>query len=158
MSLISTGILLLLQHPNAAHDVRVDPAASDAVEEVLRYLRPLQVASGGGRWPKEPIELHGYTLEPGTAVRLLLGSANRDPEAFGDPDRFDIHRANGRHLAFGKGMHFCIGAALGRLEGDVVIPAVLRRFPQLSLVDAEPTWRASFVTRQLPSLPVTTGR
>jgi len=159
MSLISTGLWLLLQHPDAADDVRDDAGAvSGAVEEILRYLGPLQVASGGGRWPKEPVELHGHTLAPGTAVRLLLGSANRDPDAFDDPDRFDIHRTDGRHLAFGKGIHFCIGAALGRLEGEVVIPAVLRRFPYLSLIDAEPTWRASFVTRQLATLPVSTSR
>ena len=83
---------------------------------------------------------------------------HQHPDAFDDPDRFDIHRTDGRHLAFGKGIHFCVGAALGRLEGDVVIPAVLRRFPHLSLVDAEPTWRASFVTRQLATLPVSTSR
>ena len=117
-------------------------------------MGPLQVASGGGRWPLERVEIRGQAIEPGNMVRLLLGSANRDPEVFDDPDRFDLHRNNSRHVAFGKGLHFCVGAALGRLEGQVVIPAVLRRFPELSLIDAEPTWRASFVTRQLETLPV----
>jgi len=157
MSLISTSIWLLLSHPDAADRVRDDPAAAaPAIEEVLRYHGPLQVASGGGRWASEPVDLHGVTVEPGTPVRLLLGSANRDPEAFDDPDRFAIDRADSRHLAFGKGLHFCVGAALGRLEGQVVVPAVLRRFPHLALADPEPTWRPTFVTRQLATLPLTT--
>ena len=155
MSLISTSLLLLLQRPEIAVEVRDDPAVAPAVvEETLRFMGPLQVASGGGRWPLERVEIRGQTIEPGNMVRLLLGSANRDPEVFDDPDRFDLHRNNSRHVAFGKGLHFCVGAALGRLEGQVVIPAVLRRFPELSLIDAEPTWRASFVTRQLETLPV----
>lgn len=159
MSLISTGLWLLLLHPEAAEAVRRDSAAvPGAIEETLRFMGPLQVASGGGRWPREPVELHGRVIQPGESVRLLLGSANRDPEAFVDPDRFDIHRTENRHIAFGKGLHFCIGAALGRVEGQVVLPAILRRFPDLSLVDARPTWRPTFVTRQLATLPVATGR
>jgi cytochrome P450 len=155
MSLISTGLFLLLQHPEAADEVRHDAAiVPAAIEEILRYLGPLQVASGGGRWPAEPVEIAGTVIEPGTSVRLLLGSANRDPEVFADADTFDIHRTDLNHLAFGKGVHFCIGAALGRLEGQVVIPAVLQRFPGLSLVQAKPVWRETFVTRQLATLPV----
>lgn len=158
MSLISTALWLLLQHPEFADEVRSDPAAvPGAIEETLRFMGPLQVASGGGRWPREPVELHGRVIQPGESVRLLLGSANRDPEAFADPDRFDIHRTDNRHVAFGKGLHFCIGAALARVEGQVVLPAILQRFPDLSLVDAEPRWRPTFVTRQLATLPVRTG-
>jgi cytochrome P450 len=89
---------------------------------------------------------------------LVLGAANRDERVFDDPDVFDLHRNNSRHVAFGKGLHFCVGAALGRLEGQVVIPAVLRRFPDLALVDPRPNWRPGFVTRQLAALPVTIGR
>ena len=159
MSLISTALWLLLQHPEAAHEVRHDPAAvPGAIEETLRFMGPLQVASGGGRWPREPVELHGRVIQPGESVRLLLGSANRDPEAFDEPDRFDIHRRDNRHVAFGKGLHFCIGAALARVEGQVVLPAILRRFADLSLADAAPRWRPTFVTRQLATLPVRTGR
>jgi cytochrome P450 len=155
MSLISTGLFLLLQHPEAADEVRHDAAiVPAAIEEILRYLGPLQVASGGGRWPAEPVEIAGTVIEPGTSVRLLLGSANRDPEVFANADTFDIHRTDLNHLAFGKGVHFCIGAALGRLEGQVVIPAVLQRFPGLSLAQAKPVWRETFVTRQLATLPV----
>ena len=158
MSLISTGLWLLLRHPEAAEAVRSDPhVVPGAIEEILRFMGPLQVASGGGRWPAEPVEVHGRMIEPGNAVRLLLGSANRDPEVFPDPDRFDIFRTDNRHLAFGKGLHFCVGAALGRLEGQVVIPAVLRRYPDLALVDPQPRWRPTFVTRQLATLPVTTA-
>lgn len=120
-------------------------------------MGPLQVASGGGRWPHEAVELCGVDLTPGTMVRLLLGSANRDPAVFSEPDRFDLHRNNSRHVAFGKGLHFCVGAALGRLEGQVVIPAVMRRFPGLALVNPTPARRSSFVTRQLMELPVSTA-
>ncbi|MGZ4677839.1 MAG: cytochrome P450 [Acidimicrobiia bacterium] len=155
MSLVSTALLLLLQRPEIATEVRDDEAVAPAVvEETLRFMGPLQVASGGGRWPFEPVELHGQTMEPGNRVRLLLGAANRDERVFADPDTFDLHRNTSRHVAFGKGLHFCVGAALGRLEGQVVIPAVLRRFPDLRLLDDEPNWRPGFVTRQLATLPV----
>ena len=158
-SLLSTALWLLLSHPDQADEVRNDPAlAPGAIEEVLRYLGPLQVASGGGRWPDGPVTIEGTLIEPGTPVRLLLGSANRDPAQYGEPDRFDIHRESIRHLAFGRGLHVCLGSALGRLEAQVVVPAVLRRFPDLRLIDDQPTWRPSFVVRQLATLPVDTGR
>jgi cytochrome P450 len=157
--LISTALWLLLSHPDQGAEVRTDPAVvPNAVEEVLRYLGPLQVASGGGRWPAEPVTIEDTVIEPGTPVRLLLGSANRDPDRYEEPDRFDIHRKSIRHLAFGRGLHVCLGSALGRLEAQIVVPAVLRRFPDLALVDDEPTWRPSFVVRQLATLAVATGR
>ena len=158
-SLISTALWLLLAHPDQADEVRSDPSCvPNAIEEVLRYLGPLQVASGGGRWPDEPVTIEDTVIEPGTPVRLLLGSANRDPAQYEDPDAFDIHRPAIRHLAFGRGLHVCLGSALGRLEAQVVVPAVLRRFPDLALVDDRPTWRPSFVVRQLATLPVATRR
>jgi cytochrome P450 len=158
-SLISTALWLLLAHPDQADEVRADPSCvPNAIEEVLRYLGPLQVASGGGRWPDEPVTIEDTVIEPGTPVRLLLGSANRDPAQYDNPDAFDIHRRAIRHLAFGRGLHVCLGSALGRLEAQVVVPAVLRRFPDLALVDDRPTWRPSFVVRQLATLPVATGR
>jgi len=157
-SLISTALWLLLSHPDQADEVRNDPSAvPGAIEEVLRYLGPLQVASGGGRWPDEPVTIDDTVIEPGTPVRLLLGSANRDPAQYDEPDRFDIHRKSIRHLAFGRGLHVCLGSALGRLEAQVVVPAVLRRYPDLCLIDDQPTWRPSFVVRQLATLPVDTG-
>jgi pikromycin synthase len=153
--LISTSLWLLLAHPDQAAQVRADPTlVPPAIEEVLRYLGPLQVASGGGRWPAEPVTVRGTVIEPGTPVRLLLGSANRDPARYDDPDRFDIHRQSIRHLAFGRGLHVCLGSALGRLEAQIAVTAVLQRFPDLTLVDDAPSWRPSFVVRQLATLPV----
>lgn len=154
-SMISTGMRELLRHPDQAAIVRDDPSmVSAAIEELLRFESPLHVASGGGRWTHETITLHDVTIEPGVPVRLLLGSANHDPEAFDEPDRLDVHRAPKPHLAFGKGVHFCLGAALGRLEGQVVIPRILARCPDLELVRDDLAWRPTFVTRQLAELPV----
>ncbi len=154
-SLISSGIRELLRHPTQAAILREAPEiVAPAIEELLRYESPLHVASGGGRWSSEPIELRGVTIEPGVPVRLLLASANRDPAAFDDPDTLDLRRTPRPHVAFGKGLHFCLGAALGRLEGQVVIPRILSRFPELELVRDDLEWRPNFVTRQLASLPV----
>ena len=158
-SLISSGIRELLRHPEQAKLLREDASITGAaIEELLRYESPLHVASGGGRWIAEPIVLHGVKLEQGVPVRLLLGSANRDPEFFDDPDTLRLDREAKPHLAFGKGVHFCLGAALGRLEGQVIIPKVLRRFPDLRLVRDDLEWRPSMVTRQLKTLPVTCSR
>jgi cytochrome P450 len=154
-SLISSGVRELLRHPEQADLLRADTSlAAAAIEELLRYESPLHVASGGGRWIAELIVLHGVKLEPGVPVRLLLGSANRDPEFFDDPDTLRLDREAQPHLAFGKGVHFCLGAALGRLEGQVIIPTVLRRFPNLRLLRDDLEWRPSMVTRQLATLPV----
>jgi cytochrome P450 len=154
-SLISSGMRELLRHPDQAALLRNDPAlVGAAIEELLRYESPLHVASGGGRWTKHPITLHDVTIEPGVPVRLLLGSANRDPDVFEHPDTLDLRRGPRPHLAFGKGIHFCLGAALGRLEGQVVIPKILARFPDLELTSDDLDWRPSFVTRQLATLPV----
>jgi hypothetical protein len=157
-SLISSGLWVLLRHPEQADRLRADDAlAASAIEELLRFESPLHVASGGGRWPRQPIELHGQVLEPGTPVRLLLGSANHDPAAYDRPDHLDLARSGRPHLAFGRGLHHCLGAPLGRLEGQIVIPAVLRAFPDLAMVDPVPRWRHSFVVRQLSGLAVRTG-
>ena len=154
-SLISTGMRELLRRPEQAAFLRDDPSIVTAgIEELLRFESPLHVASGGGRWTRDAITLHDVTIEPGVPVRLLLGSANHDPDAYDDPDRLDVHRAPKPHLAFGKGVHFCLGAALGRLEGQVVIPRILQRLPDLELVNDESEWRPRFVTRQLARLPV----
>ena len=155
MSLISTGMRELLRNPDQAQLLRDDAGLiGPAIEELLRFESPLHVASGGGRWAGEPITLAGVPIEPGVPVRLLLGSANHDPDAFPDPDRLDLRRAAKPHLAFGKGMHFCLGAALGRLEGQVVIMKVLERFPDLELVRNDLEWRPTFLTRQLLTVPV----
>lgn len=96
----------------------------------------------------------GYS--PSTTPRYQPQSKNGHPGSWWRRDRFDITRTPNRHLGFGKGLHFCVGAALVRLEGQIVLPRILARFPQLSLVDPSPTWRPTFVTRQLATLRVTT--
>ena len=155
MSLISTGMRELLRTPDQAEILRSDPELiGPAIEELLRFENPLHVASGGGRWSEEPIVLGGVELETGVPVRLLLGSANHDPDAFDDPDRLNLRREPKPHLAFGKGMHFCLGAALGRLEGQVAISKILERFPDLELAHDDLEWRPTFLTRQLLSVPV----
>jgi cytochrome P450 len=146
---------LLGQRPAIRHEIATDRSLiPQTIEEVLRYEPSGTYA---GRWVGTDTEIAGGHLPAGSILLCLTGSANRDERVFDDPDQFDLHRNNSRHVAFGKGLHFCVGAALGRLEGQVVIPAVLRRFPDLALVDPEPHWRPGFVTRQQSSLPVTTA-
>lgn len=158
MSLISSGMRELLRHPEQAALLRAEPdLVAPAIEELLRFESPLHVASGGGRWSAEPIRLGGVAIDPGVPVRLLLGSANHDPEAFAEPDRLDLRRNGRPHLAFGKGIHFCLGSALGRLEGQVAITKILDRFPDLELVRDDLHWRPTFLTRQLLSVPVRRG-
>jgi pimeloyl-[acyl-carrier protein] synthase len=137
-SLIGNGILALLQHP-AAHDaVRADPAlVTSTVEEALRLESPV---ARQPRLMRADVELRGETLRTGDVVFQMLNAANRDPAQFANPDHFDIRRSPNRHIAFGLGPHFCVGAPLARAEGQIAIRAVVTRFPRVSLVDAEPHW------------------
>lgn len=139
MSLISTGLLALLQYPGQARALRDNPSLSaTAVEEFLRFESPLQHQV---RTAREDIEIDGRRIRQGQRVLLMLGAANRDPAQFCDPDRLDIGRAENRHVAFGHGIHFCLGAPLARLEGQVAIPTLLRRLPRLALVGGPLEWR-----------------
>ena len=107
-----------------------------------------------GRVALEDIEVGGVAVAKGESVLCLLGSANRDPAVYPDPDRLDITRPNVRPLSFGGGIHFCLGAQLARIEAEVAISTLLRRFPNLRLDDAEnPEWRPTFVLRGLKRLP-----
>jgi cytochrome P450 len=120
-----------------------DPAAVERLaEEFLRHDSPLHLFE---RTAKEPADVAGIHLEPGQKVAALLGAANRDPAVFADPDRFDPSRDPNPHLAFGAGIHFCIGAPLARLELQVSLRTLLRRFPRLEVVEAER--RPTFVLR-----------
>jgi cytochrome P450 len=123
-----------------------------AVEELLRYDSPVQFTT---RILKADMELGGKALRAGQAVLLLLGSANRDPAQFPEPDRLDIGRADNKHVAFGLGPHFCLGAPLARLEGRLVFEALLRRTPDMRLDGPPPRYRQNFNLRGLESLQVT---
>ena len=101
----------------------------------------------------ENIELGGQPIDKGQRVTMILGAANRDPERFSDPDRLDIAREDNRHLSFGFGSHFCLGAALARLEGQITIGGVVQRWPDLRLAEREPEWRYNPSFRSLKTLP-----
>ena len=152
MNLIGTGLLTLLRHPDQLAQLRADPSLTEsAVEELLRYETPFQ---RNWRVAARDIDLAGKRIERGQLVAQMLGAANRDPEVFPDPDRLDITRSSGRHVAFGYGIHFCIGAPLARIEADVAFRALLRRFPNLRLKHDQVDWREEIVFRGLKSLIV----
>ncbi len=152
-NLLSSGTLALLTHPRERESLEAEPEPSPAaVEELLRFDGPAKVSV---RVAAERLELRGKTIEPGDRVFLVLAAANRDPEAFADPDRLDLHRAPNRQIGFGVGPHYCLGAPLARLEGLVSIPLVLRRLDGLRLADgAELTYRPTLLSRSLEALPV----
>jgi cytochrome P450 len=151
-NLIGNGVLALLRHPDQMDLLRREPELIEsAVEELLRFESPVQQI---GRVAREDLELAGQPIPAGQGVLICLGAANRDPAQFADPDRLDLRRAENRHLAFGHGVHFCLGAALARLEGQIAIGTVVRRYPELRLAEAPPRWRKSFALRGLSSLPV----
>jgi cytochrome P450 len=134
--LIGTGVYLLLSHPEQREEFCREMDSNDllvksAVEEIVRYAGP---ASGVFmRWAWEDVEVGSEIIQKGDAVTALLHAANRDPEAFDDPHRFDIHRSPNKHLGYGAGVHYCLGAPLARMEGAVAIPTLLRRLPNLKL-------------------------
>jgi cytochrome P450 len=109
------------------------------------------------RYATEDIAVGGATIQRGQIVNLRLGSGNHDPEAFSDPDRLNITRKENRHLAFGMGIHYCLGAPLARLEGQVAIGLLLKHFPNLRLIDSAPQWRDTIGFRGLQRLDVTWG-
>ncbi|MFZ3467890.1 cytochrome P450 family protein [Streptomyces sp. 4.24] len=158
MNLIGNGMLALLRHPAQAARLAgpdAEPALwATAVEELLRYDSPVRDATF--RCAAEPVGLHGRTIGEGDLVSLLIGSANRDGGRFADPDRLDVGRTPNEHLAFGYGPHFCIGAALARLEGAVALPLLLERLGRVHLAKPveELSWRPARVMRGLAALPV----
>ena len=150
-NLLGNGLQVILQDPPAGEAVRdgsVPPAAF--VQEVLRFDSPVQLTSRIG----DGTDVSGVPVSPGTGVVTLLGAGNRDPRRFADPARFDPMRPDGGPLSFGGGAHFCIGAALARLEGAVAFPRLLGRFPKISAA-AEPIRRDTLVLRGFDVLPVT---
>jgi cytochrome P450 len=151
VNLIGNGTLTLLRNPDELARVRDEDVGRSAVEEFLRYESPAQIIS---RTAAEDVEFGGRTITARQSVIGLLGAANRDPDVFPDPDRVDVSRSPNPHVAFGHGIHFCIGAQLSRLEARIAIPALLRRFPNLALASDRAEWRGTAVLRGLERLPL----
>lgn len=153
VNLIGNGLLALHRNPDQLRLLQNDPSLiANAIEELLRYDSSVQVT---GRTTLEDVDdIGGIPLAKGQSVVCLLGSANRDPAVYADPDRLDITRADVRPLSFGGGIHYCVGAQLARIEGEIAIATLLRRLPNLRLDDPDrPDWRQTFVLRGLNKLP-----
>ena len=151
-NLIGNGALALLRQPAQLRRLLEHPALIDsAIEELLRYESPVQRLS---RITNQDVTLAERTIPAGSLVLALLGATNRDPAHFAEPDRLDVTRQDNRHLAFGTGIHFCLGAPLARLEGRIAFAALLRRCPGLALATDRIEWRQTFALRALVSLPV----
>ncbi|GCE23935.1 cytochrome P450 [Dictyobacter kobayashii] len=151
-NLLGNGLYALLKHPDQLELLRQRPALADtAVEEILRYESPSQIT---GRHTKRELEIAGQQIGADQSIMLLLGMANRDPQVFTDPDRFDITRKDNKHIAFGLGPHYCLGAPLARLEAQVILPMVLERFPAIHLTDSQIHWRKNPTFLGPENLPV----
>ena len=141
----------LFRNPDRLKELRADPSLlPNAIEELLRFDTPLQMFE---RWVLEPFEIHGTQIPRGAELGLLFGSANRDPEVFDRPDELDLTREPNPHLTFGAGIHFCLGAPLGRQELQISFSTLMDRFPNLELVQ-EPRWKPNYVIRGLDGLRV----
>ena len=156
VNLIGIGMLALLEHPEQMHLLQQDLSLiPSAIEELLRYTAPVSLAAP--RWASEDVVMHDKLIRKGEMVFVSLVAANTDPQHFHDPELLDITRHENQHLAFGKGIHYCLGAPLARLEGQIAFSTLLQRLPHLRLaVDPEQvTWAQSPILRNLMSLPVT---
>lgn len=156
VNLIGNGALALLRHPEQMKMLRSNPALTNStVEELLRYDSPLETATE--RYAREDMAIAGQTIPRGALVFAVLASANRGDRQFERPDELDITRQDNRHLSFGQGVHYCLGAPLARLEGQIAIGALLQRMPSLKFGAAPERlrWRRGVVLRGLEALPVT---
>lgn len=154
-NLIGNGTLALLQNAEQMALLKNNPDLMEqAVEEMLRFEAPVKTSTL--RWTKEDVEINGQTIPKGERVLVVLGAANRDGEQFKQPHTFDISREENNHLAFGFGVHFCLGAPLARLEGRVAFNVLLKRLPnlRLNLNDQALDWRSGILIRGLQTLPV----
>jgi cytochrome P450 len=152
VNLIGNGTLALLRHPAELRRLRERPEIiGSAVEELLRYDGPVQRTA---RIPSADVTIGGRKITKGELVLPFIGAADRDPAQFADPDRLDLTRADNRHLAFGWGIHFCLGAPLARVEGQIAISALVQRLPKLALGTEKPEYRQSLTLRGLKALPV----
>ncbi|MEA2591507.1 MAG: hypothetical protein QOD62_1338 [Actinomycetota bacterium] len=154
-NLIGNGMLALLRHPGELQRLRDDPSLiRSAVEELLRYDSPVQIA---GRGARADVVIGGEHIAAGEPMMLLVGAANRDPARFPDPDRLDVRRPDVKMLSFGGGIHFCLGAMLARTEAQIAIGTLLSRVPHLELATDHLEWRPHITLRGLSSLPVKVG-
>jgi cytochrome P450 len=152
MNLLGNGTLALLRHPDQLARMRDDPSlVRSGVEELLRYDGPVHVTA---RIATQDVQIGDEIVRAGEQAVAILGAANRDPDQFPDPDRLDVGRTPNRHLAFGGGPHFCLGAALARMEGQIAFETMLRRLPDLELATEHPTYRDHYVIRGLDELRV----
>ncbi len=150
--LIANGMLMLFRNPAELARLREDPSLlPSAVEEFLRYAGPVHTTR---RVAREDVELDGQLVKRGDVVICLLAAANRDPRKYAEPDRFDVGRNATDNVAFGQGIHICIGAPLARAEGRIAIGTLLRRFPSLQCLDLEPEWGGTFAVRGVKALRV----
>jgi cytochrome P450 PksS len=155
VNLIGSGSLALLEHPDQLEKLRSEPAIiKPAIEELLRFVCPVEMATE--RYAREDFTIAGTTIPRGELVLAVLGSANRDANYFDNPDSLDITRENNKHLAFGLGAHYCLGAPLSRLEGQIAISTLVRRMPnfRLSIAPDQIRWRGGIILRGLEALPV----
>ncbi len=155
VNLIGSGTLALLEHPDQLQMLRSEPTLiKTAIEELLRFVCPVEMATE--RYAREDITIAGTTIPRGELVMAVIGSANRDAKYFDNPDALDITRKNNKHLAFGHGVHFCLGASLARLEGQIAINRLNQRMPnlRLSVTSDQLRWRGTFVLRGLEALPM----
>lgn len=150
---IGNGMLALLRHPDQMEKLKREPTLiQSAVEELLRYDSPVQIT---GRLALETIEIGGQTIRAGEKILTCLGAANRDPTQFPNPDRLDLTRRENHHLAFGDGIHYCLGAGLARVQGQIAINTLVQQLPNLALHTDKLERRKNIALRGLKSLPVT---
>jgi len=155
VNLITNMTFALLNHPDQLEKLRQNPDLIDsAIEEALRFYSPVELTTL--RWAAEPFTLHGQEIKRKDVIIVSLASANRDDTVFPNADRFDIERKDNRHLAFGHGSHFCLGAPLARLEAKIAIQTLLRRFEHIEIKGEREQikWKGNFLMRALEELPL----
>jgi cytochrome P450 len=155
VNLIGNGALALLLHPQQLTSRKRDPTLwEQAIEELLRYDGPVETSTS--RWARKDVTMGGQLIRCGDLVRVVLTSANRDSYQFENPDMLDVQRGNNKHIAFGLGIHYCLGAPLARLEGTIALETLFRRFPnlRLSLPASQLQWRSGVLFRGLRQLPL----
>ncbi|MES5395346.1 cytochrome P450 [Bacillus amyloliquefaciens] len=153
VNLLGSGTLALLLHKDQLENIKRQPdTIQTAVEELLRYTSPVIMMAN--RWAIEDFTYKDVSIKKGDMIFIGIGSANRDPEYFDEPDTLNVARTPNRHISFGFGIHFCLGAPLARMEASIAFNALLKRFPNIELNGADLTWRKNVFLRGLETLPV----